>query len=130
MENVGSGDGDAIAKALEMGVAYYIYFMALLDAADVLGIPQLTELLSDLATFLLIVLAALVVLVVGFDIAIATNLFTAFIAAFFGALALAVAIGIGVAVGLGGRDYVAENIDEWVDSAVSAIKEDNVPEME
>ncbi len=67
-------------------------------------------------------------LVVGFDIA--TNLFTAFIAAFFGALALALAIGIGVAVGLGGQDYVAENIDDWVDSAVSATKEDDVPEME
>ncbi|MFD1599946.1 hypothetical protein [Halobellus rarus] len=42
--------------------------------------------------------------------------------AFFGALAIALAIGIGLAVGLGRQDYVAENIDEWVDSSRAAIE--------
>ncbi|WP_313694473.1 mechanosensitive ion channel family protein [Halorarum halobium] len=54
---------------------------------------------------------------IGFTIAPLTSLFTTFIVAFFGALALALALGIGLAVGLGGQDYVAENIDGWVESA-------------
>lgn len=248
MDDIGSGDG--VARALGTVVAYYVYFVAILAAADVLQIPQLTTLLSDLASFLPVVLGALVVLVAGFvvgrivgdivtdvvsgfsigpylaetpleplgdtegefgrlvgklvtyyiylltlvavadilaigalstllndfagylpalfagllvllvgiwaaervgdlvsesdegrtariagtvvkvfiyyltvtialstigvEIAPLTNLFTAFVVAFFGALAIALAIGIGVAVGLGGQDYVAENIDDWM----------------
>jgi hypothetical protein len=54
---------------------------------------------------------------VGFSVAPLTNLFTAFVVAFLGALALALAIGIGVAVGLGGQEYVAENVDDWLSSA-------------
>jgi hypothetical protein len=54
---------------------------------------------------------------IGFDTTVLTNLFTTFVAAFFGALALALAIGIGIAVGLGGQDYVSENIDGWVSGA-------------
>jgi len=50
----------------------------------------------------------------GFETAVLTTLFTTFIVAFFGALGLALAIGIGVAVGLGGKEYVAENIDDWM----------------
>ena len=251
MADVGSGDG--IARALGTIVAYYVYFVAILAAADVLRIPQLTQLLSELGAFLPVVLGALVVLVIGFvagrvigdivadvvggfgigpylddtpleqlgdtegefgrivgqlvtyyvylltllavadilaidalsslldlfasylpaliggllvllvgiwiaervaglvrgmgdgrtihaaslvvkvfiyyitvtiavatigfDVSVLTNLFTAFVAAFFGALAIALAIGIGLAVGLGGQDYVAENIDGWVDAA-------------
>jgi len=248
MEEVGSGDG--VARAIGTVVAYYVYFVALLAAADVLGISQLTTLLSDLGNFLPVVLGALVILVAGFivariigdivanvvggfsvgpylaetpleplsdtegefgrlvgrlvtyyiylltlvavadilaigalstllngfaaylpaliagllvllvgiwaaerigdlvgesddsrtahiagllvkvliyyltvtialstigiEITPLTNLFTAFAVAFFGALAIALAIGIGVAVGLGGQDYVAENIDDWM----------------
>lgn len=64
METAGSGDG--IAYALGKIVSFYIYFVALLAAADVLGIPQLTDLLSELAAFLPVVLGGLFVLVVGF----------------------------------------------------------------
>lgn len=58
---------------------------------------------------------------IGFETTVLTNLFTAFVAAFFGALALALAIGIGVAVGLGGQDFVAENIDDWAGSASGLV---------
>lgn len=64
MENVGSGDG--IARVLGMIVAYYVYFVAIIAAANVLAIPQLTDLLADLGAFLPVVLGALAVLVVGF----------------------------------------------------------------
>ena len=50
----------------------------------------------------------------GFETAVLTTLFTTFVVTFFGALGLALAIGIGVAVGLGGKEYVAENIDHWM----------------
>lgn len=259
----GSGDGDTAARALGKIVAYYVYFVALLAAADVLQIAQLTQVLSELAEFLPVVLGALVVLVVGFvvarivgdvvgdvvggfgigsylrgtpierlgdterefgrivgqfvtyyvylltllavadilaisalsellntfagylpalaggllvllvgiwvaelvsdavlemgdgrsirvtgvavkllvyyitvtialaaigfEIAILTNLFTAFVVAFFGALAIALAIGIGIAIGLGGQDYVAENIDDWLSSAQEAIEGGDEP---
>ncbi|WP_336135026.1 mechanosensitive ion channel family protein [Natronomonas amylolytica] len=264
IEEVGSGDG--VSKALGKIVAYYIYFVALLAAADVLGIPQLTDLLSELAAFLPVILGALVVLVIGFVIArilgdivsgivgslgvgqylretpleplsesegefgrlvgklvtyyvylltlmavadilaigalssllntfaaylpvliagfivllvgiwiaervgeliadtddsrmiqlasvgvklliyyititivlatigfnitTLTTLFTAFVAAFFGALALALAIGIGIAVGLGGQDYVAENIDGWMDTTVGTVTDEESTDAE
>ncbi len=60
---------------------------------------------------------------IGFETAVLTNLFTSFVVAFFGALALALAIGIGLAVGLGGQDYVAENIDDWANSAYDMLPE-------
>lgn len=66
MEEVGSGDG--VARVLGKIVAYYVYFIAILAAADVLGIPQLTALLSQLGAVLPVVLGALVVLVIGFII--------------------------------------------------------------
>lgn len=62
----GMGSGDAVAHALGKVVAYYVYFVAVLAAADVLEIPQLTELLAMLGGYLPVVLGALVVLVVGF----------------------------------------------------------------
>ena len=259
MEEVGSGDG--VARALGKIVTYYVYFVALLAAANVLGIAQLTDLLAELGAFLPVILGALIVLVIGFvvgrivgdivadvvggfgigkylagtplerlgdtegefgsfvgklvtyyiylltlvavvdileiavladlfntfagylpalvagllvllvgiwaaeraaevvretddsrtfhlaslfvkvviyyitvtlalatigiNITILTTLFTAFIAAFFGALAIALALGIGLAVGLGGQDYVAENIDDWVTSVTDNIGPDD-----
>jgi len=249
----GSGEGDAIARALGKLVSYYVYFVAVLAAANVLDIPELSELLADLGSYLPVILGAVLVLVIGFVVGrilgnivgdlvgslgigpylretpleqfgdrrgefgrlvgslvtyyvylltllavadivqitalstllntfagylpvlagglivllvgiwvaervgrivsesdegratnlagvavkvfiyyltitivldtvgvatgLLTNTFTAFVVAFFGALALALAIGIGIAVGLGGQDYVAENIDDWADSA-------------
>lgn len=62
---------------------------------------------------------------IGFDITPLTDLFTAFVVAFFGALALALAIGIGVAVGLGGQDYVSENIDSWFETTRETVTEDD-----
>lgn len=61
---------------------------------------------------------------IGFEIALLTNLFTAFVVAFFGALGLALAIGIGVALGLGSREYVSENIDDWMQTAKESVEED------
>jgi len=62
---------------------------------------------------------------IGFEIALLTSLFTAFVVAFFGALALALAIGIGIAVGLGSHEYVAENIDGWMRTAKKSVEEDD-----
>jgi hypothetical protein len=67
---------------------------------------------------------------IGFDISPLTDLFMAFVVAFFGALALALAIGIGVAVGLGGQDYVAENIDDWASSVRKTAEIDETSESE
>jgi len=50
---------------------------------------------------------------VGVETAIFTQLFSAFAVALFGALGLATAIGVGLALGLGGKDFVAKNIDDW-----------------
>lgn len=61
---------------------------------------------------------------VGFEIVVLTNLFTGFVAAFFGALAIALAIGVGVAVGLGGQEYVAENIDGWMGTARESVPDE------
>jgi hypothetical protein len=266
IEEVGGGDGDAIARILGRIVAYYVYFVAILAAVNVLGISQLTELLSEIGLFLPVVLGALLVLVIGFvvgrivgdvvsgvvggldvgrylrgtpleqfgdregefgrivgklvtyyvylltlltvadilqidalsgllndfagylpalaaglvvllvgiwlaerlaeivgqsgdgrPIAVASlavkllvyyltvtivlatvgieaaplvNLFTAFVVAFFGALAIALALGVGIAVGLGGQDYVAENIDGWVSTATDTVGEEDDPAAE
>lgn len=61
---------------------------------------------------------------IGFQVTALTTLFTAFVVAFFGALGLALAIGAGVALGLGGQDFVANNIDDWADSATGAAETD------
>ncbi|WP_435079928.1 mechanosensitive ion channel family protein [Halococcus sp. AFM35] len=53
----------------------------------------------------------------GFDTSVLTTLFTSFVTALFGALGLALAIAIGIGLGWGSKDYVAENIDDWVGSA-------------
>lgn len=57
---------DGISRGLGKLVAYYVYLVALLAAADVLGIQELTDLLSNLGSYAPIVLGALAVLVVGF----------------------------------------------------------------
>ncbi len=53
----------------------------------------------------------------GFDTSVLTTLFTSFVTALFGAFGLALAIAIGIGLGWGSKDYVAENIDDWVGSA-------------
>jgi len=67
---------------------------------------------------------------IGFNISPLTDMFMAFVVAFFGALGLALAIGIGVAVGLGGQDYVAENIDDWVSSVRQTAEVDETTDGE
>ena len=57
----------------------------------------------------------------GVDTTIFTELFSAFAVALFGALGLATAIGVGLALGLGGKDFVAENIDDWAAPLVDAV---------
>jgi len=67
VESVSDGDGgDGISRALGKLVAYYIYFVAIVAAANVLDIPQLSETLADLAAYLPVIFGAIVVLVVGF----------------------------------------------------------------
>lgn len=66
VEEVSDGDGDGIAKALGKLVAFYVYFVALVAAANILGIQALSDILSDLGDFLPVILGAVVVLVVGF----------------------------------------------------------------
>lgn len=60
---------------------------------------------------------------VGVDTSVLTNLFSAFAIALFGSLGLALAIGVGLAVGLGGKDFVAENIDDWAAPLQEAVGE-------
>ncbi|WP_254273572.1 mechanosensitive ion channel family protein [Haloarcula marina] len=159
LERFGDTEGE-FGRLVGTLVTYYIYLLTLLTVADIVEIPALSELLATFVTYLPALAGGLVVLLVGiwlaerlgalvagtdesrvaglagiavkvlvyyitvtialsaigFDTTALTNLFTAFVAAFFGALAIALAIGIGVAVGLGGQEYVGENIDDWMRS--------------
>jgi len=164
MERLSDSEGE-FGRLIGLLVTYYIYLLTLLAVADILAIDALSTLLDTFAGYLPALVGGLLVLLVGiwvaervgnlvdgmgegrmihvasigvkilvyyititiavatigFEILVLTNLFTAFVAAFFGALAIALAIGIGLAVGLGGQDYVAENIDGWVDSAMGSV---------
>ncbi|WP_081927264.1 mechanosensitive ion channel family protein [Halobellus rufus] len=167
MERLSDSEGE-FGRLVGLLVTYYIYLLTLLAVADILAIDALSELLDTFAAYLPALIGGLLVLLVGiwvaervaaivsgmgdgrtahvaslvvkvliyyititiavatigFEILVLTNLFTAFVAAFFGALAIALAIGIGLAVGLGGQEYVAENVDEWVDSARASVTPD------
>jgi hypothetical protein len=59
-------EGDSIARSLGLLVSYYVYFVAVFAAANVLDIPELSDLLGDLAGFLPVILGAVVILVIGF----------------------------------------------------------------
>lgn len=60
----------------------------------------------------------LIVIVVGLDtMGVDVRILTTFARAFAFGLAGAVAIGLGVAFGLGSKDYVARNIEDWVEGA-------------
>ncbi len=146
---------------------YYIYFLTLLTAADVLQIPILSRLLNNFAGYVPTLIGGLIVLflgillaefvedvvadtdasrlttliglgvklfiyyiaitialnTIGFSTTVLTTLFTAAVTAFFGALGLALAIALGIGVGWGSKDYVAENIDDWMASARSSASE-------
>ncbi len=157
------GSEDAVSSTFGKLAAYYIYFIAILAAANVLAIPLLSQWIADAATYLPAFLGGLVIIVVGFIVvdfvgdvierssattndrytsvlATAVQMFLYFIvivvaldtmqvdveilyifaAALAGGLGLALAIGLGVAIGLGGKEYVAENIDDWAGQAGDA----------
>jgi hypothetical protein len=59
----------------------------------------------------------------GLDVDVLNTFFTAAVTAFFGALGLGLAIAIGIGVGWGSKDYVAENIDDWMGSARSSASD-------
>lgn len=67
LESETEGDeSDSLARALGKLVAFYVYFVALLAAANVLGIAALSEVLGTISDFLPVVFGAIVVLVLGF----------------------------------------------------------------
>jgi hypothetical protein len=61
-----SGEGSGLERALGKIAAFYVYFVAILAAADVLQIPILSELLQQIGAFIPVVISAIVVLVIGF----------------------------------------------------------------
>lgn len=64
----GDGDGDGLSRALGKLLKYYIYYLAILAAANILGIQILSQLLSDIGAYLPVILGAAVILVIGFVI--------------------------------------------------------------
>lgn len=64
VEDVSSGD--SIARGLGKLVEYYVYFVAILAAADILGIAVLSDLLANLGEVLPVIFSAVIVLVLGF----------------------------------------------------------------
>lgn len=165
-EMVGGGE-DALSRALGKIGAYYIYFIALLAAANVLNIPLLSQFINGAAAYLPSLIAGVLIIIIGFVVAdfvgdviersaaptagagtgsllasgvqvflyilviiigldtmqVNVEILYIFASAFAGALGLAVAIGVGIAIGLGGKDYVADNIDRWANRASNATGE-------
>lgn len=64
-----------------------------------------------------------VVLVIGLDtMGVNVGLLYAFADTFALAIGIALALAVGIALGLGGKEYVAENIDDWAPGSDSARK--------
>ncbi|EMA41523.1 mechanosensitive ion channel family protein [Halococcus hamelinensis] len=65
----------------------------------------------------------------GFDTTVLLTLLNTVVIAFFGALGVALALAVGIGVGWGSKDYVAENIDDWMrrarGSAADLAEEDS-----
>lgn len=156
------GTETAVEGAFGKIGAYYIYFLAILAAADVLNIPLLSQFINEAAAYLPSLIAGLLIIVVGFIVAdfvgdmimrsasttgsdagsmlasgvqvflyfivivvgldtmqVNVEILYIFAGAMAGGLGLAVAIGVGIAIGLGGKEFVAENIDNWAGQASS-----------
>jgi hypothetical protein len=64
----GPSGGDGLARAIGKIVSYYVYFVAILAAVDLLGIEALSALFGDIGGFLPVLLGALLVLIIGFII--------------------------------------------------------------
>lgn len=67
--NILGGSESAVAQTLGKLAAYYIYFLALLAAANAIAITVLSQFLSQALTYLPAFIAGLVVIIVGFVIA-------------------------------------------------------------
>ncbi|WP_336361904.1 mechanosensitive ion channel family protein [Halalkalicoccus salilacus] len=163
--NLLGGTEQSISNAFGKVAAYYIYFLAILAAADALQIPLLSQWIANAASYLPAFIAGLLIIVVGFIVAdfvgdaiersasttgsrvgsllasgvqvflyfivivvgldtmqIDVEILYIFASAVAGGLGLALAIGLGIALGLGGRDYVAENIDDWAGKASTEME--------
>lgn len=146
-------------------VALYVYFIALLAAADTLDIAILSDLLSTITAYIPQLIGGVVVLLVGiwigdwlgelvadadrrrltdyvglsvkvfvyyvvitvalqtagFNASILNTLFVIAMTALFGSFALAFIIAAGVGGALGSKEYIADNIDDWMDSARQSV---------
>ncbi|MEM4780839.1 MAG: hypothetical protein QXG03_04655 [Halalkalicoccus sp.] len=60
------GSEDAVSRTFGTLAAYYVYFLAILAAANVLNIPLLSAWIADAASYLPAFLGGLVIIVVGF----------------------------------------------------------------
>jgi hypothetical protein len=162
--NMLGGTEQAVSNAFGKVAAYYVYFLAILAAADALQIPLLSAFIADAAAYLPAFIAGLLIIVVGFIVAdfvgnaiersasttgsragsllasgvqvflyfivivvgldtmqVDVGILYIFATAVAGGLGLALALGLGIALGLGGRDYVAENIDDWAGQASDEV---------
>jgi hypothetical protein len=61
-----TGDGERLSGALGSLVKYFVYYLALLAAAGLLGIRMLSELLSNIGGYLPTILGAAALLIAGF----------------------------------------------------------------
>ncbi len=69
-----------------------------------------------------------VVLVVGLDtMGVDVTILHTFTQAFAFAAGIAVALAVGIAFGWGGKDFVAENIDDWFDRSSDVARETTAP---
>ena len=67
--NMLGGTEQAVSNAFGKVAAYYIYFLAILAAADALQIPLLSQWIADAASYLPAFIAGLLIIVVGFIVA-------------------------------------------------------------
>ena len=65
LETSGEEGADSNTRSGKVA-AFYVYFIAILAAADVLQIPVLSDLLAQISAFVPVVISAIVVLVLGF----------------------------------------------------------------
>ncbi|WP_160135848.1 mechanosensitive ion channel family protein [Halococcus salsus] len=106
-----------IAGVLILVVGIYVAdiigdFVANINATRV---TDLAGMVVQLFVYYIVVVFALDT--AGFDTSVLLNLFNTVVVAFFGALGVALALAVGIGVGWGSKDYVAENIEDWVGSA-------------
>ena len=86
--------------------------------AEELGLSN--ALAGGTKAFLYFVVVVLGLATMGVDVTILET----FALAFAGALGLALALAIGIAFGWGGKEYVAENIDEWLTDTRRSVEDE------